>query len=240
MRIAQQLYDGIDIGTGAVGLITYMRTDSVNLAAEAINEMRRFIDTKYGTEYLPGSPRRFKTRSKNAQEAHEAIRPTSVYRVPQEIRSKLSKDQFRLYELIWKRALASQMAHAVIDTVAVDLACGDGALMRANGSTLVEKGFMVLYTEGKDDQKQGQTGDATDRKLPAMQAGDVATLLKIRPEQHFTEPPPVFPRRPWSRPWKNTVSAGLRPMPPLFQRCATVNTWRWSINALSPPTSDVS
>ena len=192
MRIAQQLYDGIDIGTGAVGLITYMRTDSVNLAAEAINEMRRFIDTKYGTEYLPDSPRRFRTSSKNAQEAHEAIRPTSVYRVPQEIRSKLSKDQFRLYELIWKRALASQMAHAVIDTVAVDLACGDGALMRANGSTLVEKGFMVLYTEGKDDQKQGQTGDATDRKLPAMQAGDVATLLKIRPEQHFTEPPPRF------------------------------------------------
>ena len=130
MRIAQQLYDGIDIGTGAVGLITYMRTDSVNLAAEAINEMRRFIDTKYGTEYLPDSPRRFRTSSKNAQEAHEAIRPTSVYRVPQEIRSKLSKDQFRLYELIWKRALASQMAHAVIDTVAVDLACGDGALMR--------------------------------------------------------------------------------------------------------------
>ena len=192
MRIAQQLYDGIDIGTGAVGLITYMRTDSVNLAAEAINEMRRFIDTKYGTEYLPGSPRRFRTSSKNAQEAHEAIRPTSVYRVPQEIRSKLSKDQFRLYELIWKRALASQMAHAVIDTVAVDLACGDGALMRANGSTLVEKGFMVLYTEGKDDQKQGQAGDATDKKLPAMQAGDVATLLKIRPEQHFTEPPPRF------------------------------------------------
>ena len=97
-----------------------------------------------------------------------------------------------MYELIWKRALASQMAHAVIDTVAVDLACGDGALMRANGSTLVEKGFMVLYTEGKDDQKQGQTGDATDRKLPAMQVGDVATLLKIRPEQHFTEPPPRF------------------------------------------------
>ncbi len=192
MRIAQQLYEGIDTGTGAVGLITYMRTDSVNLAAEAVNEMRRFINDKYGADYLPDSPRRFKTRSKNAQEAHEAVRPTSVYRVPQEIRSKLSKDQFRLYELIWKRALASQMAHAVIDTVAVDLACGGAALLRANGSTLVEKGFMVLYTEGKDDQKQGQAGDATDRKLPAMQAGDVATLLKIRPEQHFTEPPPRF------------------------------------------------
>ena len=192
MRIAQQLYEGIDTGAGAVGLITYMRTDSVNLAAQAVNEMRRFINDKYGTDYLPDSPRRFKTRSKNAQEAHEAVRPTSVYRVPQEIRSKLSKDQFRLYELIWKRALASQMAHAVIDTVAVDLACGDAALLRANGSTLVKKGFMVLYTEGKDDQKQGQAGDATDRKLPAMQAGDVATLLKIRPEQHFTEPPPRF------------------------------------------------
>ena len=192
MRIAQQLYEGIDTGAGAVGLITYMRTDSVNLAAQAVNEMRSFINDKYGADYLPDSPRRFKTRSKNAQEAHEAVRPTSVYRVPQEIRPKLSKDQFRLYELIWKRALASQMAHAVIDTVAVDLACGDGALMRANGSTLVEKGFMVLYTEGKDDQKQGQTGDATDRKLPAMQVGDVATLLKIRPEQHFTEPPPRF------------------------------------------------
>ena len=192
MRIAQQLYEGIDTGAGAVGLITYMRTDSVNLAAQAVNEMRRFINDKYGADYLPDSPRRFKTRSKNAQEAHEAVRPTSVYRVPQEIRSKLSKDQFRLYELIWKRALASQMAHAVIDTVAVDLACGDAALLRANGSTLVKKGFMVLYTEGKDDQKQGQAGDATDRKLPAMQAGDVATLLKIRPEQHFTEPPPRF------------------------------------------------
>ena len=192
MRIAQQLYEGIDTGAGAVGLITYMRTDSVNLAAQAVNEMRRFINDKFGTDYLPDSPRRFKTRSKNAQEAHEAVRPTSVYRVPQEIRSKLSKDQFRLYELIWKRALASQMAHALIDTVAVDFACGPAALLRANGSTLVEKGFMVLYTEGKDDQKQGQAGDAADRKLPVMQAGDVATLLKIRPEQHFTEPPPRF------------------------------------------------
>ena len=192
MRIAQQLYEGIDTGEGAVGLITYMRTDSVSLAAEAINEMRSFIGNKYGDEYLPDKPRRFKTRSKNAQEAHEAIRPTSAFRAPQQIRSKLSRDQFRLYDLIWKRALASQMAHAVIDTVAVDFACGDAALLRANGSTVVEKGFTVLYTEGKDDQKQGQTGDPAGRKLPAMQAGDEATLLKIRPEQHFTEPPPRF------------------------------------------------
>ena len=192
MRIAQQLYEGIDTGEGSVGLITYMRTDSVSLAAEAIREMRSFIETKYGTDYLPEHARRFKTRSKNAQEAHEAVRPTSIFRVPQEIKQKLSWDQYRLYDLIWKRALASQMAHAVIDTVAVDFACGPGALLRANGATVVEKGFTVLYTEGKDDQKQAQPGDAADRKLPPLQAGDMATLLKIRPEQHFTEPPPRF------------------------------------------------
>ena len=192
MRVAQQLYEGIDTGGGAVGLITYMRTDSVNLAADAIDEMRRFIDKNYGAQYLPEQPRRYRTKSKNAQEAHEAIRPTSVLRVPQEIRAKLSKEQFGLYQLIWKRALASQMAHALIDTVAVDLACGPGALMRANGATVVEKGFMILYTEGEDDRKTGQGDDAADRKLPPMQPGDAAGLLKIRPEQHFTEPPPRY------------------------------------------------
>ena len=192
MRVAQQLYEGIDTGSGAVGLITYMRTDSVNLAADAINEMRRYIDKQYGAKYLPENPRRYRTRSKNAQEAHEAVRPTSVQRVPQEIRSKLSREQFRLYELIWKRALASQMAQAVIDTIAVDLGCGPGALMRANGATVVEKGFMILYTEGEDDRKTGQGNDAAERKLPPMQPGDAAGLLKIRPEQHFTEPPPRY------------------------------------------------
>lgn len=192
MRVAQQLYEGIDTGSGAVGLITYMRTDSVSLASEAINEMRGFIDRNYGAKYLPEKPRRYRTKSKNAQEAHEAVRPTSVARVPQDIRSKLSKDQFRLYELIWKRALASQMAHALINTVAVDLACGAGALFRATGSTIVEKGFMVLYTEGEDDRKQGQPADDTDRTLPPMQTGDPVALRKIRPEQHFTEPPPRY------------------------------------------------
>ena len=192
MRVAQQLYEGIDTGSGAVGLITYMRTDSVNLATEAINEMRAFIGDKYGAEYLPERPRRFRTRSKNAQEAHEAIRPTSVLRVPRDIRTKLSKAQFSLYELIWKRALASQMAHAVIDTVAVDLACGAGALFRANGATIVKKGFITLYTEGEDDRKQGQADAPADRKLPPMERGDVVGLLQIRTEQHFTEPPPRY------------------------------------------------
>ena len=192
MRVAQQLYEGIDTGSGAVGLITYMRTDSVNLASEAISEMRGFIDEKYGAEYLPEQPRRYRTKSKNAQEAHEAIRPTSVRRVPGEIRSKLSGDQYRLYELVWKRALASQMAQALIDTVAVDLDCGPGAVMRANGATIVEKGFMILYTEGEDDRKTGQADAASGGKLPPMQPGDAAGLLKIRPEQHFTEPPPRY------------------------------------------------
>ncbi len=192
MRIAQQLYEGIDTGGGAVGLITYMRTDSVNLAAEAINEMRSFIRNRYGAEYLPEQPRRFRTRSKNAQEAHEAIRPTSVYRAPQDIRSKLSVEQFKLYDLIWKRAVASQMAHAVIDTVAVDLGCGPGATFRANGATVVKKGFMLLYMEGEDDKKRDTEREAGDRKLPAMEAGAAVALVKIRPEQHFTEPPPRY------------------------------------------------
>ena len=192
MRIAQQLYEGIDIGGGAVGLITYMRTDSVNLASEAITEMRRFIEDKYGAEYLPEAPRRFRTRSKNAQEAHEAIRPTSVAHTPEKIGSKLSADQRRLYELIWKRALASQMAHAVINTVAVDFACGPDARLRANGSTIAKKGFIALYSEGEDDRKQGQTDASGDKKLPAMQPGDAVALLQIRPEQHFTEPPPRY------------------------------------------------
>jgi len=190
MRVAQQLYEGIDIGEGAAGLITYMRTDSVTLAKEAVDEMRKYIDETYGDKSLPERVREFKTKSKNAQEAHEAIRPTSVYHVPKEIKSKLTAEQFKLYDLIWKRALASQMAHALINTVAVDLSCGsDGDLFRANGSTMVAKGFMALYKEGEDD---GKSQDAGDRKLPPMEVGEQISLLQIRPEQHFTEPPPRY------------------------------------------------
>ena len=203
MRTAQQLYEGVDVGEGAVGLITYMRTDSVSLAAEAIAEMRKFIGACYGAKALPKQPRRYKTKSKNAQEAHEAVRPTSVYREPKTLRAKLSADQFRLYELIWKRAVASQMAHGLIDTVAVDLACGEQRektlepsenepeLFRANGATVVEKGFMVLYQEGTENGKNDKAA-TTERKLPPLAEGDRVSLLKIRPEQHFTEPPPRF------------------------------------------------
>ena len=205
MRTAQQLYEGVDVGEGAVGLITYMRTDSVSLATEAIAEMRKFIGSFYGAKALPKQPRRYKTKSKNAQEAHEAVRPTSVYREPKTLRAKLSSDQFRLYELIWKRAVASQMAHGLIDTVAVDLACGEQCkeietlrspenepgLFRANGATVVEKGFMVLYQEGTENEKSDKAA-TKERKLPPLAEGDRVRLREIRPEQHFTEPPPRF------------------------------------------------
>lgn len=188
MRTAQQLYEGIDIGDGAVGLITYMRTDSVNLADEAINELRTYIAHEYGKDNVPAQPRTFKTSAKNAQEAHEAIRPTSVERQPQAIKKKLSEDQFKLYDLIWKRAVACQMKHATIDTVAVDMACGDGNTFRANGSTIVDPGFIAVYQEGVDDKKP----DSDDKTLPPLKQGDQPKLNEIRAEQHFTEPPPRY------------------------------------------------
>jgi len=188
MRTAQQLYEGIDVGEGAVGLITYMRTDSVNLAQEAIEEVRSFIKSRYGKKSLPDEPRVFKTKSKNAQEAHEAIRPTSFTRVPKEIKSSLTDDQFKLYQLIWKRAMACQMTNAIIDTVAVDMSCGAGNLFRANGSAIAEPGFMEVYLEGQDDSK----GDDDEKMLPQLEEGEKVTLVQIRDEQHFTEPPPRY------------------------------------------------
>jgi len=189
MSVAQQLYEGIDIGGETVGLITYMRTDSVNLAGEALQEIREYIKGKFGADNLPAEARIFKTKAKNAQEAHEAIRPTSVNNEPDAIKSKLSKDQYRLYELIWKRTVSCQMIHATMDTVAVDMSAGEGNLFRANGSILVSPGFMAVYQESQDDSK---TRDDKDRLLPPMKEGDEIALLKILPEQHFTEPPPRY------------------------------------------------
>ena len=188
MRTAQQLYEGIDVGDGAVGLITYMRTDSVNLAQEAVNEMREYIHKTYGKDNLPTSAREFKTRSKNAQEAHEAVRPTSIYRTPAAVKQNLTAEQFKLYELIWKRTLASQMKHATINTVAVDLACGAGNLFRATGSTIEEKGFLEIYEESADEQQQ----ESGERALPVLEQGEKISLQDIRAEQHFTEPPPRY------------------------------------------------
>lgn len=195
MRLAQQLYEGVDFGEGAVGLITYMRTDSLNLANEAVAEIRQVIGSMYGAEALPEAPRAYKTKSKNAQEAHEAIRPTSAAVTPDRLSGKIDNDQFKLYSLIWKRAVASQMEAAVYDTVAVDLVPGTSAkregstaVMRANGSTLVKPGYIAVYKEGQDDA----VDDDNDRILPAMEVGDQVALLALRPEQHFTEPPPRF------------------------------------------------
>ncbi len=192
MRLAQQLYEGVDVGEGAVGLITYMRTDSVNLAAEAVQEMRAAIENLYGKEGLAEEPRAYKTKSKNAQEAHEAIRPTMPALTPNELTGKINEDLLRLYTLIWKRAIACQMSHAVFDTVAIDMLVGaDGPqrhLFRANGSTLVKPGYIAVYQEDQDDKVQ----DDSDRLLPPMEVGEKVQLLGIRPEQHFTEPPPRY------------------------------------------------
>ncbi len=190
MRTAQQLYEGIDLGDGNVGLITYMRTDSVNLAQEAVEDIRGFIEKQYGKENIPEEARIFKTKSKNAQEAHEAIRPTSVHLTPDSIKSHLSADQFKVYNLIWKRTVACQMIHATIDAVAVDFACGKGNRFRANGSTIADPGFMLVYQEDTDDNKKQDTDG--QKLLPPMEEGDEINLKQIRPEQHFTEPPPRY------------------------------------------------
>ncbi len=187
MRTAQQLYEGIDLGDGNVGLISYMRTDSVNLATVAIDELREVIADKYGQKALPDNAIVYKTKSKNAQEAHEAIRPTSAKIEPESIRAKLSDDQFKLYQLIWKRTVACQMIHATIDTVSCDLKCGEDHIFRANGSTITDPGFLQVYEEGKDDSTQ-----EAERTLPIMKEGDKINLQDIKGEQHFTEPPPRF------------------------------------------------
>lgn len=188
MRTAQQLYEGIDTGNGAVGLISYMRTDSVNLAAEAVAEIRDFIAERYGKNNVPDEPRAYKTKSKNAQEAHEAIRPTSMIRSPEIIKEYLSDEQFKLYDLIWKRTVACQMIHATIDTVSVDLQCGKDNVFRANGSVVTDPGFMLVYQEGNDDAKS----DDEERMLPPLEEGKEVTLNDLLCNQHFTEPPPRY------------------------------------------------
>lgn len=189
MQIAQQLYEGIDLSEGTVGLITYMRTDSIALAKEAVDELRETVIERYGKENCPETPREYKTKSKNAQEAHEAIRPTSAKRHPDDIEKQLTRDQFRLYQLIWKRTMASQMVNAVLDMVSVDLQAGDH-VFRANGSTIVVSGFMTVYQEGIDDKKIEDA--AAEKMLPPLEEGQVLPLKEVVPVQHFTEPPPRY------------------------------------------------
>jgi len=196
MRVAQKLYEGVDIGSadGNVGLITYMRTDSVTLAQVAVDETREVIAERFGKDNVPDSPRQYKNKSKNAQEAHEAIRPTSVSRTPDELEGKLEADQLKLYRLIWTRTVASQMVPAVFDTVTAEMVPADEpegeatGRFRATGSVLVKPGFIAVYQEGRDDAGP----DDSDRRLPDLSEGDRLKLEEIRPEQHFTEPPPRY------------------------------------------------
>jgi len=199
MKIAQELYEGVNVGEGDTGLITYMRTDSVNVAGIAQEQAREFIQETFGSDYLPDKPPVYKTRSKMAQEAHEAIRPTSVERTPASLKSHLSKDQFRLYKLIWERFVASQTAPALYDTVTAEIWAGPvdlpverfPYLFRASGSTLTFRGFLAVYGAEDPDEESGE--DPNEPQIPSdLVTGEPIDLLKLLPEQHFTQPPPRF------------------------------------------------
>jgi len=187
MQLAQKLYEGIEVDGELTGLITYMRTDSVTLSDDALEELRSMIDGRFGSEYLPDRARRFKTKSKNAQEAHEAIRPSLSARTPEHLKNSLDGEQWRLYNLIWQRTVASQMAAAILDQVSVDI-CGDNLTLRATGSTLRFDGFRKLYIEGRDDNGK----EDGDRLLPPLQEGEAIAINSCKPNQHFTEPKPRF------------------------------------------------
>ena len=189
MQIAQKLYEGISIGGTISGLITYMRTDSTNLSKDAIDESRGYIGSNFGDKYLPKSPRIYKTKTKNAQEAHEAIRPTSFERSPESMSQYLDSDELKLYELIWKRALASQMESAIIDQVSTEIISNDKTeIFKANGSTVSFDGFLKVYVESTDDDQE----DKKSKKLPPLTEGENLEILNILSSQHFTQPPPRF------------------------------------------------
>jgi len=187
MSIAQKLYEGLDVGEGTVGLITYMRTDSVVLSNQALTEAHEVITSLYGKEYALAKPRFFKNKAKNAQEAHEAIRPTYIAKTPVELKKFLSSDQFKLYDLIWKRTVACQMAEALLDQTSVDIGAGEGYKFRAAGTVIRFPGFMKLYIEGVDDETEEKEG-----LLPPLNEGDALQLKELLPEQHFTQPPPRY------------------------------------------------
>jgi DNA topoisomerase-1 len=200
MQIAQELYEGVDLGSeGTQGLITYMRTDSTNVAATAQQAARAVISVKYGPQYVPDRPPVYTRRSKNAQEAHEAIRPTAPQRDPQSVKPLLSNQQFRLYQMIWQRFIASQMAPAILDGTTVDINAGKESelrvgeegpyVFRATGSVVRFPGFMAVYKAGRDD---GDKDELDDGALPPLSENELLDLLRLIPEQHFTEPPPRF------------------------------------------------
>ena len=186
MQIAQQLYEGVNLGKeGAVGLITYMRTDSVTLSSEALQEIHQFIEKKYGSDNMPKQIRTYKNKSKNAQEAHEGIRPTSVFRTPEKLKKYLNSDQLKLYTLIWKRIIACQMIESILHTVTIDLK-GPNSIFRANASTTIKAGFISVYQETQDDKKKEEETDV--KMLLPLEEGQIVDVKTIKPKQHFTEP----------------------------------------------------
>ena len=194
MRTAQKLYEGVEIGGETVGLITYMRTDGTTLSDDAVSQARGLIKSNYGDKYLPDAPRLYKSKAKNAQEAHEAIRPTDLSRTPDDVKRYVDAQQFALYDLIWKRTMASQMENAILDQVAADISDGtDDVVLRATGSTIAFDGFLTLYIE---EQEEGDTPaedeDDKDRRLPQLSQGDATKLVDVEPAQHFTQPPPRY------------------------------------------------
>ncbi len=196
MRLAQQLYEGVDIGGETVGLITYMRTDGTNVSDEAVGQIRSLIGSEYGDKYLPSAPRHYKSKAKNAQEAHEAIRPTQISRHPRSVAAYMDDRMAALYELIWKRTVASQMENAVLDQVTADISDGtDDAVLRATGSTIAFDGFLSVYQEDEDEPDAPPSGEddaARSSRLPPLAAHDALKTLTIDPEQHFTQPPPRY------------------------------------------------
>ena len=189
MRTAQRLYEGTDIKGETTGLITYMRTDSVVMSKEAINQVRGFVTDNYGANYLPEAPRVYKSKAKNAQEAHECIRPTNIYLTPKDIKQYITLEEYKLYEIIWQRAVSSQMASAVLDQVAVDITNEDKKIvLRANGSTIKFPGMYKVYQEAKDDDKD----EEKETILPAMSEGESLNLKEVEKTQHFTSPPPRY------------------------------------------------
>ena len=193
MRTAQRLYEGIDIGGETVGLITYMRTDGITLSDDAIAQARSEIKRKFGDKYLPDAPRVYKSKAKNAQEAHEAIRPTDLSRHPDEMKRYLDEQQAALYELIWKRTMASQMESAVLDQVAADISDGtDDVILRATGSVVAFDGFLALYQEVEEDDGKDDDEENKDRRLPPLAQGDKTKLVDVEQNQHFTQPPPRY------------------------------------------------
>jgi len=193
MRVAQKLYEGIALDGETVGLITYMRTDGTTLSEDAVTQCRNLIQKDYGKDYLPDAPRLYKSKAKNAQEAHEAVRPTNLSRTPVSLRSNLDDQMLKLYDLIWKRTMASQMENAILDQVAADISDGtDDVVLRATGSTIAFDGFLTLYQESDDEKDDAQLQSENDRRLPPLHQNDNLKTLDVLENQHFTQPPPRY------------------------------------------------